>query len=186
LFFIFLYLIDYPAFAMPLIFLLQKVFNKSLHVPLLFILSFFPACLQVWITPDATGHAPQYGSSIYEKKDRYNALLQVLGGTKAPPKWSAARQIGDPIALHQDANVFVSENDPGVEHQIFLGTKRQAYLICIEGSMTVAAQGPSEAEETLRSRDAADLVAGAKEVPLILKAGDEGAHFMLIEMKQQS
>lgn len=36
-----------------------------------------------------------------------------------------------------DANVFVSENDAGFGHEIVLGAGRQAYLVCIEGSMAV-------------------------------------------------
>lgn len=34
--------------------------------------------------------------------------------------------------------MFVSENDAGVQHDITLGAGRQAYLVCAEGSLTVA------------------------------------------------
>lgn len=33
--------------------------------------------------------------------------------------------------------MYVSENDPNVVHDISLGPKRQAYLICIEGGLRV-------------------------------------------------
>lgn len=91
---------------------------------------------QVWLTPDRRGHSPQYGSSQYSRADRHNQLLHVLGGTGAAPAWP---QVHAPsvIQLHQDANVFVSENDAAVSHTLSLGQRRQGYLVCIEGSMQV-------------------------------------------------
>lgn len=37
------------------------------------------------------------------------------------------------IALHQDANVFVSECDAGQSFDLQLAPQRQAYLVCAEG-----------------------------------------------------
>ncbi len=88
--------------------------------------------LQVWIMPDAPGHDPQYGSAEYESQARRNSLLHILGGTGAAPAWPGVRP-GKPIRLHQDANVYVSESDAGVKHDIVLAAGRQAYLVCIEG-----------------------------------------------------
>ncbi|KAL4860075.1 putative quercetin 2 [Chlorella vulgaris] len=136
--------------------------------------------LQVWVTPDRTGHPPQYGSATYEKQDRHNKLLHLLGGTGAVPQWSGI-QPGQCIKLHQDVNVFVSESDPAVQHDITLAAGRQAYLVCIEGSLAV---GTSDSETKLSMRDAAELVADKKPLYLSLTAGEQGAHFMLIEMKQ--
>ena len=42
-----------------------------------------------------------------------------------------------PTPSLQDANVFVSESDAGVTHDIVLPAGRQAYLLCIEGSLAV-------------------------------------------------
>jgi redox-sensitive bicupin YhaK (pirin superfamily) len=83
-----------------------------------------------------------------------------------------------PTDLHR------AENDAGVEHQLALGAGRQAYLVCIEGSMQVLA--PQGSETTLAARDAAQLEAGAKPLHLTLTAGREGAHFLLVEMKAGS
>lgn len=55
--------------------------------------------LQIWFMPVATGHKPQYGSSIYTKADRHNTLLRILGGTGGKPKWNSTD--GQPISLHQ-------------------------------------------------------------------------------------
>jgi quercetin 2,3-dioxygenase len=79
-------------------------------------------------------------------------------------------------ALLQDTNVFVAEDDAGVEHSLTLASKRQAYMVCIEGQVDVNGV-------RLDMRDAAELVAGdGNAVELTLKAGDQGAHFLLIEM----
>lgn len=39
--------------------------------------------VQVWLTPDARGHKPQYGSTTFSLADRHNKLLHLLGGTGA-------------------------------------------------------------------------------------------------------
>ena len=78
----------------------------------------------------------------------------------------------------QDANVIVSENDAGAEHSIDLGPGRQAYMVCIEGSLDVN-------DVQLSQRDAVELVAGSSDpMPLTLRSGADGSHFMLIEMQQ--
>lgn len=55
----------------------------------------------MWLTPDRSGHAPQYGSSRYERADRHNRLLHILGGTQEPPAWQDVHQGKDGIRLHQ-------------------------------------------------------------------------------------
>jgi redox-sensitive bicupin YhaK (pirin superfamily) len=77
--------------------------------------------------------------------------------------------------LHQDCNVVVSENDAQQEHSIVLAPGRQAYLLCIEGSV-------SANDTALAMRDAAELRAPNQPLPVTLRAGEDGAHFMLIEM----
>ena len=82
------------------------------------------------------------------------------------------------LPLMQDANVIVSENDAGIEHSIDLGPGRQAYMVCIEGSLDVN-------EVQLSQRDAVELVASTSNpLPLTLRSGAGGSHFMLIEMQQ--
>eukprot|EP00873_Tetraselmis_striata_P036637 jgi/Tetstr1/456901/TSEL_043571.t1 len=136
--------------------------------------------LQVWLTPDKRGHEPQYGSSTYTKHDRHNQLLLLLGGTSAVPEWKNVNLRGERIRLHQDANVFVSENDAGVSHKVTLGRNRQMYMVCIEGSMEV--NGTS-----LAMRDAMEVVASDSEhgLDVNMVAGSKGAHMLLIEMAQQ-
>lgn len=79
--------------------------------------------------------------------------------------------------------MFASESDAGVRHDIALAPGRQAYLVCIEGSLTL---GTTAAETRLQARDVAEVVADRRGGPgyLTLEAGPGGAHFLLIEMKQ--
>ncbi|PNW78730.1 hypothetical protein CHLRE_09g388208v5 [Chlamydomonas reinhardtii] len=133
--------------------------------------------LQIWLTPDRRGHAPQYGSTRYERADRHNRLLRILGGTGPAPAWP---QLHSPhsISLHQDANVIVSESDAGTRFDLSLGPRRQAYLICIEGDMQVN-------DQKLGMRDGARIVGGGSEAapaPLSITAGSTGAHFLVVEM----
>ena len=80
--------------------------------------------------------------------------------------------------LVQDVNVFVSENEKGMEHSVDLGPGRQAYLVVIEGGLKVN-------EMELGMRDAEELVAQqGQPLPLTLASGPQGSHFMLIEMAQ--
>ena len=137
--------------------------------------------LQIWLTPDARGHKPQYGSMMTTPEMKHNKLLTILQGTGNPPAWAVPIP-GEPVKLHQDATVMVSQADAGVKQEVALGVDRQAYLVCIEGSMRITAGGGDPV--VLDTREAAEIVAGSSEVlPLMLVAGDEGAHFMLIEMK---
>jgi quercetin 2,3-dioxygenase len=146
--------------------------------------------LQVWITPDRSGHQPQYGSSRYTNTDRKNTLLHILGGTGTLPKWNNITE-GKCINLHQDCNVFVSESDADMTFDITLPSGRQAYVVCIEGAMSVAASDSScgDIEHKLQERDAAELGpaeggGGKKTLYVTLKPqGPQGAHFMLVEMK---
>ena len=74
----------------------------------------------------------------------------------------------------QDANVFVSESDPGMEHTFVLGQGRRAYLVNVEGTLAVNAV-------ELAMRDAVALVA-EQPMQISLCAGTAGSHFMLIEL----
>lgn len=79
----------------------------------------------------------------------------------------------------QDANVFVSESDPGTKFTIPLAANRQAYLICIEGNLAVN-------QEKMTTRDAAEAIADDSEpFTLQLEALNEGSHFMIIEMVKE-
>ncbi|CAG9465682.1 unnamed protein product [Pedinophyceae sp. YPF-701] len=143
--------------------------------------------LQVWLMPDKRGHTPKYGSTEFERSERHNRWLQILGGTTAPPDWQQNSPGDKLIRLHQDVNVFVTESDPGAKLRFSLAPARQAYVVAIEGSAELRS-GAGEAEEvaTMGERDAMQLVRG-RDVPsgeVTLAAGPRGVHAMVIEMRQ--
>lgn len=133
--------------------------------------------MQVWITPDKRGHAPQYGSTTIPESARHNVLRHILSGTGAAPDWAAASERAG-VTLHQDCNVYASQCDAGTVFEVLLRAERQAYLLCMEGSL-------SANDTRLATRDAAEVAAGGEALPVTLTAGAEGAHFMLIEMQQE-
>ena len=77
--------------------------------------------------------------------------------------------------------MFVSENDPGIKHNVKFGSQRQGYLVCIEGSLDVTADGSDSV--SLELREAVEIRPdGRQELPVALQAGPAGGHFMLIEL----
>lgn len=74
--------------------------------------------------------------------------------------------------------MFVSECDAGQVFKAPVFKGRQAYIVCIEGELRVG-------ERQLKMRDACEVYAGNEEVGMTLQAGEEGAHFMVIEMKAE-
>ncbi|CAM6118823.1 unnamed protein product [Calypogeia fissa] len=131
--------------------------------------------LQIWIVPKARGLTPNYGSRVWSKEERHNKLQHLVTDfDKFESKEDAHSGV---IPIHQDANFYVSEADPGFSQTFTLQKKRQGYLVNIEGSLSINGT-------QLGARDAVEI-RGVEdsEIPLELKADDkEGAHFLLIEM----
>ena len=146
--------------------------------------------IQVWLTPDKRGHQPQYGSLMTTPEERHNKLLAVLQGTGRIPFWASPVPV-EPVKLHQDATVIVSQADPSFSQEIALGRSRQAYVLCIEGSLEVSTPTASDSATSkipvvLGMREAAEIVAGKDDdLDVVLTAGKQGAHFMIIEMSSQ-
>ncbi|KAG0557093.1 hypothetical protein KC19_11G101600 [Ceratodon purpureus] len=132
--------------------------------------------LQIWIKPDQRGLKPNYGSRVFKKEDRHNKLQHVLTDFK---RYENEKDLGEGvIPIHQDCNMYVSEADPGVNQDFLLAKKRQAYVVCIEGKLSVSDS------VHLETRDAVEIKAGKTEnLPLQFKAdAHAGAHFLIIEM----
>ena len=77
----------------------------------------------------------------------------------------------------------MSESDANRQFEVSLGPARQAYLVCIEGSMTVTSGGTIA---KMLHRDSAEIVGSDdSSSPVSLSTGINGAHFMIIEMKKE-
>lgn len=73
---------------------------------------------------------------MLRKEDRHNTLQHVLTDFR---RYEGEKDLGEGvIPIHQDCNIFVSEADPGVDQQFVLSKGRQAYLVCIEGKLSVS------------------------------------------------
>lgn len=131
--------------------------------------------LQIWILPKSRGLTPNYGSRVWSKKERHNKLQHLVTGfSKSESNEDAHSGV---IPIHQDANFYVSEADAGFSQTFQLQPKRQAYLVNIEGSVSV--NGTKVA-----ARDGIEI-RGTKdsEVQVELKADEtHGAHFLMIDM----
>lgn len=139
--------------------------NLSPEKPLRFI--------QMWIMPKQRGLKPNYGSAVGEDAARHNKWAHVVGAAGAPGAQP-------PVAINQDANIFVSELDGGLALPFEVKAGRQVYFVCLEGDVTV---GHSEGASTaLEAHDAAEVV-GAMQ--LDVKAGPAGAHCLVVEMAAQ-
>ena len=57
--------------------------------------------LQIWLTPDKRGVAPQYGSKSFQHGDRHNRLLHLLAGHTPPPQWAGVNPLAPDTHLHQ-------------------------------------------------------------------------------------
>ena len=129
--------------------------------------------LQLWITPNARGLKPQYGSRAFTEKDRTNTIFHAVTGPTAraptaPPTPDDDRR----IVLSQDANIFVSEYDRDHPQTFAVRPGRQAYLVCIEGALSL------NGTVNLGARDAAEVTGP---VDITFSTPDK-AHFLLVEM----
>lgn len=132
--------------------------------------------LQIWIKPDQRGLTPNYGSRVFRREERHNKMHHVVTSFN---RLGSIVDVGKGvIPIHQDANFYVSEMDPGFSQDFMLSSNRQAYMVCIEGGLSVNGTTGMEA------RDAVEVVApSGSDFPLQLKADSKhGAHVLLIEM----
>jgi len=94
-------------------------YNYSLEKDLRFV--------QIWIRPALSNLSPNYASTQIVRSDRLNKLLQIVSG----------HRIENVTRINQDANIFVSEIEPGARLQLNQHSDRQFYLSCLEGALSV-------------------------------------------------
>lgn len=82
------------------------------------------------------------------------------------------------VKIDQDANIYVTEVDPATSVRFELSAGRQGYLLCMEGSATVAS---NEVEVALDRHDASEVFGPS--VLTITTSSDSPTHFLLVEME---
>ena len=88
--------------------------------------------IQTWIVPRSRRLKPNYGSS-HGDENRKNQIQHLVSDVKNPDAVT-------PVKINQDVDAFVSELDFGRKVEIDLPDGRMAYLLCIEGGVTVNGQ----------------------------------------------
>ena len=92
--------------------------NASADEPMRFI--------QIWILPNAPDLPPEVEQQVFTRDDRTDNLLKVIGP-------EGGQHI---VKVNQDASVYVSRLNPGIEVTHRLGPGRGAYVYLIDGEAT--------------------------------------------------
>lgn len=118
--------------------------------------------IQTWIIPQQKGLKPQYGSKRFDKEQRDNRWLHIVGA-----KESLAH-----IKIYQDASMYVSQIDAKRKLNFDLKDGRQAYVKVMEGRAKIN-------DILFEQGDAAEV----KDEDLNIEALED-AHLLLVEMKK--
>jgi len=122
--------------------------------------------LQLWIVPRQHNLPPKYGSFVAPTDNtyRHNKWMHIV---------TDVRSVEDvPIKINQDVNIYVTELDKDFELAFSVKADRQAYFVCVEGSLSLNS-------EKLSQHDAAKI---SGETNLNVKAVDGPSQVMIIEM----
>ena len=123
--------------------------------------------VQSWIVPRRRGLTPSYGSA--SGFDRVDKWAYMVGDKDAAGEEAQ-------VQVHQDMHMYATELSPTKCLDFVLREGRQAYVLVLEGDITVN-------KAQLSARDACEVKG-----PLTLDfaAGAEGAHVLLYEMALSS
>lgn len=129
--------------------------------------------VQIWINTRQNGLEPRYGghdgTTATARAARKNKLHQLVADARAAEK--------APIKIEQDCRMYVSELEPEQLVSLPLAAGRQAYLLCVEGAVTLSDAGASGV--ALQRHDAAEIRGDGE---IRVAAGAEPAHVLLLEM----
>jgi quercetin 2,3-dioxygenase len=102
--------------------------------------------IQTWIKPSKHGLKPNYGSYRGSKDAEKNVLRQLVGNVL--DESSSA-----PVKINQDVSAYAAELEQGKSVTYDLPRGRQAYLLCIEGSVSINGK-------SLKKYDACEILEG--------------------------
>jgi quercetin 2,3-dioxygenase len=129
--------------------------------------------IQSWVVPSSRGLKPNYGSFNAQECQR-NVLRHMV----SPVNNSTAAA---PVAINQDANMYTAELELGTTVTHNIDNSRQAYLVCLEGSILVNGH-------ELNRHDACEVGPGALQVTATATEETENgplAHFLCFDMKHE-
>jgi len=129
--------------------------------------------IQTWIVPEKDYLEPNYGSFNATTLLK-NEVIHLASGVKD-------YKTQTPVKINQDVNCHAAELELGQSVSVDLPIGRQAYLLCIEGSIKVNG-------EALTKYDACEIQADGKPVTVEVRDVEETengmvAHFLMFSMK---
>jgi hypothetical protein len=151
----------------------------------------------MWINPRQSGLTPKYGSIIGNAEHRRNQWLHMVSdvnGTSGASKGLATgvatgSGVTPPILINQDANIYVAEiplsSDANTVLPLEILPKRQAYLLCVEGTAQISILSQSDKDsiihKELQRHDAAELL-GPLRLTIKRNGTTAGLHLLVVEM----
>ncbi|KAL3942041.1 MAG: hypothetical protein SGBAC_003702 [Bacillariaceae sp.] len=131
--------------------------------------------IQTWIVPERRGLTPNYGGYDASDKLVMNQVRHLASCTKDETS-------DTPVKLSQDVNCHAGELELGKSVSVDLPEGRQAYLLCVEGSLKVNGQ-------TLARHDACEITSDGE--PIVVEAAgveetENGkvGHFLMFDMEE--
>lgn len=131
--------------------------------------------IQTWILPRARGLTPEYGSSCpVDFTTGKNKLQHLVSDVDN-------KEVNTPVKISQDADAYAAELEMGEKIVHNLPEGRQAYLLCLEGEVTINGN-------KLSRHDASEIVgAGPLEIEATSVEDTENgklAHILMFTMKE--
>jgi redox-sensitive bicupin YhaK (pirin superfamily) len=131
--------------------------------------------IQTWIVPRERGLAPNYGSYNAGKDcdSKKNKLQHLASDT-------ADHSMDTPVKVNQDVNCKACELDLGQTLHVDVPKDRQAYLLCLEGTLEINGQMLSKYDgmEIQGDDDGLEIKATAVEET----ENGQVAHFLMFDM----
>jgi redox-sensitive bicupin YhaK (pirin superfamily) len=136
--------------------------------------------IQTWIKPAAYGLTPNYGSfdpsTVCEgtSEERKNSLQHLVSNVED-------KSTSTPVEINQSIDAYAAEITKGEKVSLDLAEGRQAYLLCIEGGVTVNG-------EQLEKYDACEITGGGGSLEIAATDVEETengllAHILMFTMK---
>jgi len=137
--------------------------------------------IQMWLKPRQQGLTPEYGS-LAGKPSPPNQWRHLVSDADAE---KTAGANAAPIRIHTDANIMVASvsRDDTKTLVIELGTGRQAYLLAIDGQVSLEGVGTCSAEPVQLSRHDAAELRGPLSLSVQVGPAVASAECLLVEMK---
>mmetsp|Transcript_22254 Transcript_22254/g.51335 ORF Transcript_22254/g.51335 Transcript_22254/m.51335 type:complete len:279 (-) Transcript_22254:134-970(-) len=133
-------------------------------------------CINIWIVPQESCLTPSYGSyECSDMQERKNHLQHLVSNGK--------KSTTTPLEVQQDCDIYAATLDLGSQVNMELPPDRQAYLLCIEGSIQI-----NSGSATVTKYDACEITQGGGNLEFTaanVEDSESGpvAHFLLFVME---